>query len=179
MFVISGHMSTYLCRRNFTLEDFWEGQFGSWHVSEKHIWKMNLLFVLSYLCIWKFWKALYHFRNHLHYLDTYRSPCTLPLRELLFPWGDICKHSTVNDKVMGTRNITWMSDYPFTPVRIKYILFVYKNTHKMLDRNLGETHLFSQRICQTNGIWECTKHLQIVSNENYIDFSLCLYNYKL
>jgi hypothetical protein len=118
-------------------------------------------------------------RNHLYYLDTYRNPCTLPLRELLLPWEDICKHSTVNDKVMGTRNITQMSDYLFTPVRIKYILFVYKNTYKMLDRNLGETHLFSQHICQTKGIWECTKHLQIVSNENYIDFSLCLYNYKL
>jgi hypothetical protein len=65
------------------------------------------------------------------------------LRELLLTWEGICKHSIVNVKVMSTRNITQMSDYPSTTVRIKYILFVYKNTHKMLDRNLGEIHLFS------------------------------------
>jgi hypothetical protein len=40
-------------------------------------WKMYLLLIISTnLCIWKLLNSLYHFRNHVHYLNTYWGLCT-------------------------------------------------------------------------------------------------------
>jgi hypothetical protein len=35
-----------------------------------------VLLFSSYLSIWKFLTLLHHFRNHIHFLNTYRGPCT-------------------------------------------------------------------------------------------------------
>jgi hypothetical protein len=35
-----------------------------------------VLLFASYLSVWKFMILLHHFRNHVHFLNTYRGPCT-------------------------------------------------------------------------------------------------------
>jgi hypothetical protein len=136
-------------------------------------WKIHLLLVLPYLCIWKLLKSLYHFRNHLHY----HAHCLV--RELLLAWEDSCKHFTVIVKVMDIRNITWMVDFAFIPVGIKYMLFVCKDTPDVqLLTELWGGYSFFHTYMPNSGKYS-SQGIYLIGNEHYMNLYLCLCYYKL
>jgi hypothetical protein len=95
-------------------------------------WKAYLLLASPNLCIWKFLNSLHHFRNHLHTWIFTEVHVPIPVWEHLLIWEDICKQSTVNVKVIKTRNITWMSAKPLSLWDVN-TYYLSTRTHKKLN----------------------------------------------
>jgi hypothetical protein len=111
------------------------------------------------------------------YLQKVHTHCLV--RELLLAWEDSCKPSTVIIKVMDIRNITWMVDFAFIPVRIKYMLFVCKDTPDVqLLTELWGGYSFFHTYMPNSGKYS-SQGIYLIGNEHYMNLYLCLCYYKL
>jgi hypothetical protein len=141
-------------------------------------WKMYLLLISPNLCIWKFLNSLHHFRNHLHYLNTYRGPCTQSskgtlaiLRGYLKAFHSQCQSDITQGTLPGYL-LRLLSLW-----EINTLLLVYKNTQKTptFDRNVRKILMFSPH----NGKHRTAHSIhQTGNNENHLDFFSCFYQYN-
>jgi hypothetical protein len=129
--VISDHVSTYLCSNNFTLDDLSESPYVLTCLWETHPRK-HICYLSCPICTCEN-SSIHHIISEVIYTTWILTVIHVfsPLWEHLLSWEETCKHSTVNFKVIDTRNITWISAYVWIPVINKYILFVWKDTQKL------------------------------------------------
>jgi hypothetical protein len=102
-------------------------------------WKTYLLCMSPNLCTWKFLNSWHHFRNHLHFLNTYRGYCTHTCYLERIP-------ESIPQSMSKWQNTRTFSGYLLRCLSLWEIntLLVYKYMQKTptLDRNVRKIFMF-------------------------------------
>jgi hypothetical protein len=123
-------MSTYLWGRKFTLEDLCESLCVMTCLWETQPWKCIICMCHSTCLYENTWSLC--IPSWFMYTTWILSDIYAPklVRVLFLSWRNMCKHSTINFKMMNLRNIAWMSAYATIPERNKHKLFVCRGLQK-------------------------------------------------